>query len=65
MEKAVSMNNTFCCLCRNWNNGRGADSLRMMNGGLHAYVDNQEKHQCIATGRETQALYKCNKFAKR
>lgn len=64
MEKSISMNWSLCCLCRNWNNGRGADSFRM-NGPFSGYVDNLESHQCMLNGHERKSLDKCNKFAKR
>lgn len=66
MEKTIGRNNHFCALCRNWNNGRGADTLKPK--GMNSFsVDNTEEHPCIINSFKRKALNGggCHDFASR
>ncbi len=64
MLKKVSKNIKCCALCKNYNNGWGASSLKV-EGRLFVSYESTEKRICSINGITRDAWFKCEKFVSR
>lgn len=64
MVKKASKNSKFCALCRNYNNGWGAMSLKVE--GIHfVSFDFSEVQICSLNGIKRSAWHSCGNFISR
>lgn len=64
MVKTVPKNFNCCALCRNYNNGWGATSVKAVGRTMVSF-ESTEKHQCMINGMAREAWLKCENFSPR
>lgn len=64
MIKKASKHAKYCALCRNYNNGWGAISLKV-EGVNFVSFDFAEVHACSLNGLKRSAWHSCSNFVSR